>query len=309
MTRRTKSGLASLVVAAAVLAGGNTAWADSVSDCSSYGECKASAVTDGGKIRTTVTTTQSDKVTGRDKATPPPSAAGPAQWTEVEEQMAPTCTGNSRESGDALCGAAVFTCPSPEIRFWVWHQYTQVVRDAAGTVTRTPGPWVQEPKTFCLGADDPGVPDYAKAISLVQTGFKDLPLPHAQLQVAPTPETLVNVPTAFYAGGAQTFTQTVTPVPGISVTVTAKPTSWVWTWGDGQSATFTTPGVPNKPVVSHTYTQAHDLQASVTVSWQGSFTIVGTGQAFDIPTPATVTSGPVTVQVREARTQLVAGSS
>jgi hypothetical protein len=127
------------------------------------------------------------------------------------------------------------------------------------------------------------------------------------VQVAPAPTSLVNVPTAFYAGGAQTFSQTVTPVPGISVTVTARPTSWTWHWGDGSSDTFATPGEPRRPVVAHTYTDAADHGTWVEVSWKGSFTIAGSAEVFDIPTPAVVRSGTVTVQVREARTQLVDG--
>ena len=43
-----------------------------------------------------------------------------------------------------------------------------------------------------------------------------------------------------------------------------------------------------------------------TTIWTGSFTLPGSTEVFTIRTPATVTSPPVTVQVREARTQLVA---
>jgi hypothetical protein len=244
-------------------------------------------------------------VTGRDRATRGGAAAGAASWVELKEYLTPTCASNGLNGNDTLCGAAVFTCPPGQLRYWVWHQEVQAARAPDGTVTRTPGVWKQEPGTFCLGSDDPGVPDYGRAIALVQSGFKDMPLPHAEVQVAPAPTSLVNVPTAFYAGGAQSFSRTVTPVAGISVTVTAKPTSWTWYWGDGQSSTFDNPGVPNRPVVSHVYGQARDVQAHVDVSWQGSFTIAGSQQVFDIPTPAVVSSAPVTVQVRQARTQLV----
>jgi hypothetical protein len=248
----------------------------------------------------------SEKVPGRDKATPGGQAARLSAWTTVAEKMAPTCSGNSRQGGDTLCGAAVYTCPPAQVRFWIWHQEVRWARAADGTVTHIDGPWVQEPGSYCLGPDDPGVPDYAKAIALVQAGFQNLPLPRAKVQVAPAPQTLVHVPTAFYAGGAQTFTQTVTPVPGIRVTVTAKPTSWTWTWGDGTTGTFDTPGEPSKPVVSHTYGRTGTLTARVAVSWEGSFTLAGSDQVLDIPTPAVVSSDPVPVQVGQARTQLVA---
>lgn len=216
--------------------------------------------------------------------------------------MAPACMGNSLNGADALCAAAVQSCAEGQIRWFVWQQEIRVVREPPA---RQEGPWEQLPGTYCLGSDDPGVPDYGRAILLVQRGFQDLPLPRAAVEVAPAPTSLVHVNTAFYAGGAQTFSQSVTPVPGITVTVTARPTSWTWHWGDGTSKTFTTPGEPRRPVVTHSYAQARDFSAYVEVSWKGSFTIGGSGEVFDIPTPAIVTSDPVTVQVREARTQLV----
>jgi len=219
--------------------------------------------------------------------------------------MTPACLTNTREGGaDSLCTAA-FSCGEGLIRWFVYHQVTSWTRDEAGNVTPEVAPWEQLPGTYCLGSDDPGVPDYGRAILLVQRGFQDLPLPRAAVEVAPAPTSLVHVNTAFYAGGAQTFSQSVTPVPGITVTVTARPTSWTWHWGDGTSKTFTTPGEPRRPVVTHSYAQARDFSAYVEVSWKGSFTIGGSGEVFDIPTPAIVTSDPVTVQVREARTQLV----
>ena len=251
----------------------------------------------------------SDPVEPRKRARPEPP--GPGRWTVVEESMSPTCFGNQREGGaDALCNAA-FTCGEGRIRFWIWHRVTTYERDAEGNVSQdppvppaAPPQYEQLSGTFCLGGDDPGVPDYARAIEQVQRGFRNLPLPKAAIDVAPAPTSLVNVPTAFYAGGEQTFTQTVTPVPGISITVTAKPTAWRWTWGDGSpQQTFSTPGVPRRPVVAHTYDTARDYTASVEVLWRGQFTLFG--QTYDIPAPAVITSPPVTVQVREARTELV----
>lgn len=235
-------------------------------------------------------------------------APGRTNWIELDEYMAPTCPGNRLRGSSELCNGALLTCPEGLIRYWIWQRETQVRRDpATGAVAREPGGWQQLPDSFCLGSDDPGVPDYGRAISLVQQGFRDLPLPKAAVEVAPSPTSLVNVATAFFAGGEQTFSQTVEPVPGISVVVTAKPTRWTWTWGDGKTGTFDTAGVPRRPVVSHLYPAARDYEARVVVSWTGRFRIAGSTQEYEIPTPASVPSPPVTVQVREARTQLVAG--
>jgi hypothetical protein len=266
--------------------------------------CDFAGETRGESIR--VTASKSDDVPGRSKATPGGEASGRAEWTEIRERMAPACMGNSLDGRDIVCAAALQSCAEGQMRWMIWHQEVRAVRDESGQVTREDvGDFQMLPGTYCLGSDDPGVPDYGRAIALVQSGFQDLPLPRADVEVAPAPTSLVHVPTAFYAGGAQTFTQTVTPVPGISVTVTARPTQWTWHWGDGTSDSFRTPGEPRRPVMSHVYQQPRDFSAHVEVNWNGTFTIAGSSQAIDIPTPATVTSAPAVVQVREARTQLV----
>jgi hypothetical protein len=126
------------------------------------------------------------------------------------------------------------------------------------------------------------------------------------VQVDPAPLSLVNIPTAFFAGGAQAATFTPT-ILGTTVSINATPSRWDWTWGDGTSGTTTTPGVPKRPVVSHEYGQARDYQVGVATTWTGTFTVAGSSEVFPIRTPAVVQSAPVTVQVREARSQLVDG--
>lgn len=221
--------------------------------------------------------------------------------------MTPACWTNGLNGVDALCTQAITGCPEGMLRFWVWQREVTVTRDP---YNREPGPWRQLPGSYCLGPDDPGVPDYAGAIAQVIRGFRNLPLPRAAVEVAPAPTSLVQVATAFYAGGEQSFEQTVAPLPqdpGFTVTVRARPTSWTWHWGDGTNGTFGTAGEPRRPVVAHTYRQARDHTAHVEVSWKGEFTFTGSSQWIEIPTPVVVRSGDVTVQVREARTELVDG--
>lgn len=270
----------------------------------------ANAESRGDTIRATVTNTKpakgvSDKVPRGTPATHG-DAPGRREWKTLEEVMAPACTGNTRTGGaDALCPGA-FACPAlDQLRWWVWQRETAWSRDDAG-VTAPPvvGEWYQLPGSYCLGDDDPGVPTIGRVIAQVQTGFQDLPLPVAALQVDPAPTSLVNVPTAFFAGGQQSATFTPT-ILGTTVTINAKPTQWVWTWGDGTSTTTTTPGVPKRPVVAHEYEQAGDVAVSVATTWTGTFTVAGSSEVFPIRTPAVVQSAPVTVQVREARTELV----
>lgn len=234
-------------------------------------------------------------------------APGRRQWKTLEERLVPACVGNGLGNAQVLCAAAVNTCAGDDqIRYWIWQRETTHTRDETGVVTSgAPGPWVQLPSSYCLGPDDPGVPTIGRIIAQVQVDFRNLPLPVAGIQTAPTPTSLVNVPTAFFAGGAPTATFTPT-ILGTTVTINAKASAWQWTWGDGTKTTTSTPGVPKRPVVSHLYPRAGSYQVGLTTIWTGTFTLPGTTEVFTIRTPAPVPSEPVTVQVREARTQLVA---
>ncbi len=235
-----------------------------------------------------------------------PARNGPApgrnEYELVEEEVAPACVGNNR--GDtAICTAATLSCPSEDqTRYWIWHRTTRVVVEPP---SRTVGEWRQEPGSFCLGADDPGVPTIGRVIAQVRADFQRLPLPKFAVRTDPSPETLVNVPTAFSAGSAQTVTFTPT-ILGTRVTISAKPTQWDWTFGDGATMTTTRPGTPQRPDVAHEYSRAGQMTSSVRVTWTGTFTLEGSPEVFTITTPAFVQGPATTVDVREARTELVA---
>jgi hypothetical protein len=243
----------------------------------------------------------SDAVDGRDHG----HRAQATTWTEVEEDSAPTCMGNSRGNADALCGAAVNSCPAGQIRFWVWHRTVQYTRQSDGTVTSTViVPWHQEPRTYCLGADDPLAPRIAKVIGQMQTDFATLPLPTYDVRSDPGPTTLVNIETAFFAGSAEP--KTFNPVLlGVPVHVTATPVRWFWTWGDGSTSVTTTPGVPKQPAVSHLYKRAGDVVVTVVVEWTGSFTVGNDPTVIAITAAARTPAQTATVKIREARSQLV----
>ena len=232
-------------------------------------------------------------------------APGRTSWTVVEEDTAPACSTNSRLHANSVCPAALTTCAKGLIRFWVWHQVTTFTRDAAGvTTSRVTKPWYQEGRTYCLGADDPGVPNIVKVIDQVRSEFASLPLRLQQPRSDPSPRTLVNIPTAFSAGSAAP--QDFAPVLlGIAVHINAKPVRWVWSWGDGTSDAVDRPGTPGQPDVTHIFTRAGDLSAQVVVEWHGTFTVGGDATEYPIATPAFVRAPPVLIQVREARAQLV----
>lgn len=290
--------ITSVVVPGAAHAGGH--------DCDSWSGCVGTEGRDKG-IRTVVTKVRDDVVPARGAPGQYGEAPERTAWRTYEEGMIPACYGNTFPGGDALCNTAL-SCPGDDqIRWWIWHKYTDHVRNPDGTVTSTPDPggWEQLPGSYCLGPDDQGVPTIGQVIARVQTGFQDLPLPSSGIQVDPAPNTLVNIPTAFFAGGNTTaeFNPTIL---GTTVNIDAEATSWTWNWGDGSPPqTFSTPGEPKRPVVSHVYTRPGDYAATVTVTWTGSFSIAGSTETFAIRQPVTITSEPVAVQVREARTQLV----
>jgi hypothetical protein len=225
-------------------------------------------------------------------------------WTTVAEETAAACESNSRGNDMSVCPQAVNSCPDGLIRYWVWHQVTTYTRAPDGSVTSVTGPWKQEPGSYCLGPDDPGVPKIARVIDQIQSDFTSLPLRVQVPRADPAPTTLVNIETAFSAGSAepQTFTPTLL---GVTVTITARPVRWTWTWGDGTTAAFDRPGIPKQPDVTHRYAKAGDLPVSVVVEWRGTFRVGGDPTEYTITTPAYVRSLPVTVRVRTARSQLV----
>jgi hypothetical protein len=296
---------AAAAVVAAALVALSLPFAVGVSSAAGKPGCKdVECFTDGQAKDGGFDVHHSEHVPGRGDGSNGP-APGKTTWREVEEEMAPTCYTNSRTNPDALCGPAVNSCPDGLIRFWVWHrvvEYTKVNGVTTPTVIRD---WYEEDGTFCLGADDPGVPNIAKVIDQVRTGFAHLPLLESQVEADPGPTTIVNIDTAFSAGIAKA--QTFDPVLlGVTVHVTAKPVEWQWTWGDGQTSTTTTPGVPKQPVVTHKYVRVTDAPVTVVVKYVGTFSVGADPTQFDIVQPAfSPPSAPVTVRVREARSELV----
>ncbi len=259
--------------------------------------CKAEAQGNGDTIDVSAIKGTSQSVTGRGNGSEG-KAPGRTTWKVIEEKIAPACSGNGMNGPDNLCMAAL-TCPADNlVRFWIWHKVTSYEAGPPERVTDVQG-WYQEPGSFCLGADDPGITPIEVVIAQVQSGFQSLPLPRFTPQIRPAPSTLVNIPTRLSAGSAEPVTLTTEPLAGIVVVVTAAPTEWRWTFGDGSTA------VTRQPSTEHVYRKAQELGASVRVTWTGTFALQGSDEQFPIRTPAYV-QGPVTeVDVLQARTELV----
>jgi hypothetical protein len=227
---------------------------------------------------------------------------GKQVWTTTEEYITPMCSYNGLHGADVMCMEAATYCQDGRVGFWVWHQVTTHTRDEQGNETTEVGSWKQEDGAFCLGADDPGVPTIGKVISQVQDLFlqNDIGILPLAVKAAPAPKTLVNMETRFSAGSGDVVDIAV-PTAWANVVIHAKPVRWRWTFGDA-----TAPQVTTVPTVTHIYRHPGVLSnVHVDVEWGGTFSIVGDPTAYPIVGTAMVPGTNITVDVREARSELV----
>jgi hypothetical protein len=198
--------------------------------------------------------------------------------------------------------AAATYCQDGRVGFWIWHRVTTFTRDAHGNVTHVVGSWHQEAGAFCLGDDDPEVPSIGKVVSQVQDVFlhNDIGILPVAVTAAPAPKTLVNLETRF-TGGSGAVVDIAVPTRWADVVIHAKPLRWRWHFGDG-----TPPIVTRVPDVTHIYRHPAVLtDVHVDVEWGGTFSVAGDPTAYPIVGTALVPGTNVTVDVREARSELV----
>jgi hypothetical protein len=155
----------------------------------------------------------------------------------------------------------------------------------------------------CRTAPPPGTAPVITP-ALVLQEMRRLPIRPTTVTVEPVPTTLVNFATAF-AAETQTQTFTVTLL-GQPVAVRVTPISYVYDFGDGTSLGPTEDHGARypSPTVTHLYLTPGAVDASVSVTYRGEFS-VGGGQWIPVPGTATVDGQPVSVSVREARAELV----
>ena len=138
---------------------------------------------------------------------------------------------------------------------------------------------------------------------LARQAVASIPLPGLTLHVQPDGETLVNVPTIFWAD-PQPF-ETSIDLLGHEITVEATPQSFTWVHGDGSSQTTAHPGRPYpREDITHRYWQPDELEARVDTTYSVRFSIDGDGWT-DLG-EALIAAGPATViDVHEAAPVLV----
>jgi hypothetical protein len=246
----------------------------------------------GGEGTITVVHGVSDSVPGRGLGRPPVRPAH--DYSFVNEYAAPTCGGNGMHDNGNLCVAALTSCPAlDQVRFWVWHQTVSVAVGPPEVVTE--GEWRQEPGSFCLGPDDPGVPSIVGVLAQAQDLFEERvrQLGAPTISSVPGPRTLVHYPTSFTAGGTAPFGFGVT-VAGVHVQLSVAAVAYDWVFGDGSRAHTTLPST------THAYAAKGPVATRVDVTWSGSFTIDGSGEQFPIDPPAHTTGVPTELDVVEA---------
>ena len=213
-----------------------------------------------------------------------------ATCTDCHWTVSPACLANGPEN-DALCMMAVSSCPDPAILMRVYLRH--------GT-----GPW-QLIDTVCLGPGQRPTP-VADVSEIVRERVVNY-LPDAAPSFQPAQGGVVNLPTIFAAGEPASIQTESFDVLGFTVVVTAK-ARWEWTFDAGVTKPFDKPGgaYPNDDV-AYTYADAGGRDVSVTTYWDASFTLDGDGP-FQVPgAEISKTAGPITVPVRQAKSELVGG--
>ncbi len=224
----------------------------------------------------------------------------PESPLRTETVYAPTCTGNGPGASDVLCNEAITACPVPsEVRFWV---YTRQVD------TRIPGddpPFerVSNPPYICRDLTAPEIDPAVAIAGIVNRDFQRVVALKGVPEISPEPDTLVNIDTIFTTSSPNSYDIPLT-VLGRSVVITATASRWTWHFGDG--ATGSTAEAGSKGRVLHTYRQSGSRGAYVVIEWTGTFR-VGGGPVQPVTGTATTTGDPVTVSVKQARTELVGG--
>jgi hypothetical protein len=138
---------------------------------------------------------------------------------------------------------------------------------------------------------------------------------HEWSTLTPTPTTALvqpdtgwvyaNVPTVAMADdNSQIHSATLL---GADVDIRATPANYTWSWGDGEHTETSDPGSPY-PNATLTHTYSHhdgDVTLALETTWSGEYRIDG-GAWVDFGTAITSNSPPITLEVRNPHSRLVA---
>lgn len=257
---------------------------------------QAGSDTRGSRVRGTAGGFDVEVVQQQDSVSVRPAAGGGGPSAYVEERLIPTCSGNLSGVQDVLCQPASSGCPDPaQLRVWVFRR------------TVTPGVpppsfrQVLDPPFRCVGAQEPALDPRLAVAALVEQEFQRVVVLRGVAQTSPSPRTLVNVVTRL-----QTPTVERYDIPlqllGQSVVITAQAQRWEWHTGDGAVLSTDRKGTQGR--VEHVYRTAGTRAPYVVITWTGTYSVNGVPQGA-VPGSVTTQGEPGSVEVRQARTQLV----
>lgn len=210
-----------------------------------------------------------------------------------EWQMASVCRNPQDKRVDSDCGAARRDCPVGEFRMDV------MFRSEAQPVWRQVG-------STCLGGPNDIVTP-AQLDAAVRDTFKRL-VPTQDVGLQPVQVALINIPVLFRAGQPRGVTLQARPL-GVRIRISATPV-FTWYFGDGSTLSTRSPGgeYPDKSV-GHTYRRPGTVNATLTTTWRGTYTVGDDPEERDIPGAVTQASGSAAdlrVRLVETRAELVA---
>lgn len=211
------------------------------------------------------------------------------------------CFGNGLTGNDDLCTQATSACPvQGEIGYWVYAR----TRDLSRPESEAPSfRRISEPPFRCAGAEEPAVDPRVLIAALIEREFQRVVVLRGEAVVSPRPQTLVNIATRFETPTTERYDIPLT-LAGQSVVITAQAERWTWVVGDGAAPSTSAKGTRGR--VEHTYRQAAGFAPYVRIEWSGTYRVNGEAP---LPVPGRVTTEgtAVDLQVREARSELVAG--
>lgn len=196
-------------------------------------------------------------------------------------------------------------CPSVgDVSYWVYRSTWDPISQSYGPSRR-----VTAPDTTCLGANAAaavGVDPRLAVEAQVRRDWKSYPIPAAAVRTFPGGQTLAGAVTRVQGSTDARIVLPSRTVLGFGVVVTVSATRYVWDFGDGEVSSV--PVGSGHPVADHVYRTAGPLTPSLRAFYSGSFTIAGSAQVYQLDGLAEVPGQPQPLTVREARTQLEAGS-
>lgn len=138
----------------------------------------------------------------------------------------------------------------------------------------------------------------------VEQVIREIDLPSYDVRVEPTANTLVNLPTNFYA--AVEDTERSLDLLGHTVRLRASPERFTWHHGDGSSQTSDSPGAPYPDLaVTHRYREpSQELQVRLEVGYRVEYTI-DDGEWRQLDDLITASGPPTSLAVHEASPILV----